>query len=263
MMTIFRTDYAVRHLFDDWSQVASRLRLAPVIAVFLDFDGTLTPLRARPEQVTLDREARQVLEDLARSTRFRMWVISGRRQADVSERVQVPGIRYLGLHGWEGRPGIGLDGETSRWLALLASCLKTGLADIPGIWIEDKQLALAIHSRGVTEEEDVRRAKWIVDEIVGPFAEQFRVASGKSVWEVLPRQFEDKGTAVRQQLASLPGSSIAVYVGDDQVDEPAFAALPDGITVRVGNGPNTLARYYLRDVAQVQDFLNKLRAEFA
>ena len=257
------TIHATRHLFEDWSNVASRLRLAPVIAVFLDFDGTLAPLRARPEQVTLDGDARRVLEDLARSTRFRMWVISGRRQADVSERVHVPGIRYLGLHGWEGRAAIGLDGETSRWLSLLASCLKTGLADIPGIWIEDKELALAIHNRGVMEEEDVRRAKWIVDEIVAPFGELFRVVSGKSIWEVLPLQLEDKGTAVRQQLAGLPGRAIAVYVGDDQVDEPAFAALPDGITVHVGNGANTQAQYYVRDVEQVQDFLNKLRAEFA
>jgi trehalose-phosphatase len=89
----------MRHLFEDWDAVAGRLQEAPVIALFLDFDGTLAPLRPRPDQVTLDGAARHVLTDLARSPRFLLWVISGRRRADVSARVSVPEIQYLGLHG--------------------------------------------------------------------------------------------------------------------------------------------------------------------
>src|SRR5690349_8152835 len=93
----------MRHLFHSWNRVARRLRSRRTIALFLDFDGTLTPLRLRPEDVSLDEATRGTLSRLARNPRFRVWVVSGRRRADIRARIGVPGIRYLGLHGWEGR----------------------------------------------------------------------------------------------------------------------------------------------------------------
>src|SRR3954469_4937270 len=94
----------MRHLFHSWNYVTRRLRSRKTIALFLDFDGTLTPIRPRPEDVWLDDATRGALTMLAQSPRFRVWVVSGRRRADIRSRIKVPGIRYLGLHGWEGRP---------------------------------------------------------------------------------------------------------------------------------------------------------------
>src|SRR5947209_14539277 len=51
---------------------------------------------------------------LAQSPRFRVWVVSGRRRADIRSRIKVPGIRYLGLHGWEGRPAPEIPEHTDR-----------------------------------------------------------------------------------------------------------------------------------------------------
>ena len=249
------------HLFSHWNHVSRRLRSVPRIALFLDFDGTLARLCPRPEQVFLDGGMRQALATLTRSSRFRVWVISGRRQADVRGRIRIPGIRYLGLHGWEGRGGA-LAEEARRGLTALRLRVEGALADVPGLWIEDKKYVFAVHYGGVVEPE-VTRARAILDDLLGPQSECFRMECGKNVWEVLPRELGDKGAAVKQQMALLSGRSIAVYLGDDQVDEPAFAALRAGVTVRVGSPGRSQARYRLSGVAEVRMFLQRLRAEFA
>ena len=73
----------MRHLFDSWNHVSRRLRTASTIALFLDFDGTLARIRAHPEDVLVDREMRRILFALSRNPRFRIWVISGRRRAEL------------------------------------------------------------------------------------------------------------------------------------------------------------------------------------
>ncbi|HYL36818.1 MAG TPA: trehalose-phosphatase [Bryobacteraceae bacterium] len=247
-------------VFNQWPQIISRLGSAPRIALFLDFDGTLARLQPRPEQVSLDDSVRRDLTAMARSPRFRIWVISGRRQSDIRARVQIPGITYLGLHGWEGSGGLVTE-ETRQSLRLALCRLQASLAELPGLWIEDKEYAFAVHYREAAA-RDVVRARTILEGIVLPRGNTFRIEQGKNVWEVLPRELGDKGAAVRQQLALLRGRYSLVYMGDDQVDEPAFAALRAGITVRVGRPVPSRARYRLGGVADVRRFLHQLRTEF-
>ncbi len=249
-------------LFVDWARIGRRLRAAPTIALFLDFDGTLARLEAKPEQVSLDGCVRQALAVLGRSDRFRVWIVSGRRQADIRARVGVPGIRYLGLHGWEGRAGASLAEESEDRLASVLDCLGRRLAAIPGIWIEDKAHALAIHYRAA-DAAGVSRARAILDDVIAPHALLLRLQPGKSVWEILPSELEDKGAAVGRELATLGRRVLPIYVGDDEGDEPAFAALARGITIRVGTEPESRARYRLTGVRQVRIFLRKLIAEIA
>jgi trehalose-phosphatase len=249
------------HLFSQWPHISNRLGSSERIALFLDFDGTLAPLQPRPDEVTLDGCMRHELDALARSPRFRVCVISGRRRSDVRARVGIAGIRYLGLHGWESRGGIAT-GQTGRALRAVHCRLNVSLADLPGLWIEDKEFALAVHYRGAAA-RDVARARTILEGIVLPEAGRFRIEHGKKVWEILPRELGDKGTAVKQQMAQLGGRHGVIYIGDDQVDEPAFAVLRGGITVRVGRPGPSRARYRLGNVAQVRAFLHKLRGEFA
>src|SRR5215831_17125052 len=80
---------ATRHLFDGWAQVSERVRSAEHLALFLDFDGTLAPFRTRPEQVRLSDGARRALQRLLRHPQLTVFVLSGRRRADVEDRVGV------------------------------------------------------------------------------------------------------------------------------------------------------------------------------
>jgi len=249
-------------LFDHWVQIASRLRAAPAIALFLDFDGTLARLRPRPEQALLHGSVRQVLSVLARCPRFRVWVISGRRLADVRSRMRVPRICYLGLHGWEGKGCGVLAADTGLALSKIRSLVSKAVSTVAGVWVEDKEHAFTVHYGGVPEPE-AQRARSLIDRIVRPYAENFRIESGHNVWEILPKELGDKGLAVRRQLASMTNPAVPIYIGDDRVDEAAFAALRDGITVRVGGHGRSRARYRLAGVAEVSVFLHKLKEEFA
>jgi trehalose-phosphatase len=151
--------------------------------------------------------------------------------------------------------------DAARWLESVSSDLSRAVAGIPGLWIEDKEFALAVHYRDAAS-PDVLRARALLDDVLTRFAGRFRIQQGKSVWEILPWELGDKGTAVRCELASIATRALAIYIGDDQVDEPAFSALPDGLTVRVGRGGQSYARYRLSGIPQVRAFLDKLRTEF-
>src|SRR5215831_8073581 len=85
------------------------------------------------------------------------------------------------------------------------------------------------------------------------------VLPGSQVWEVLPRQIPGKGAAIRQAVQRWRTPFLPIYIGDDTTDEPAFAVLDRGITVRVGcsNRP-TRARYWLANPAEVRGFIERL-----
>ncbi len=252
----------MRHLFHGWGQVADCFASSAAIALFLDFDGTLAPLQPRPENVWLDDATRRTLSRLARSPRFRVWIVSGRRRADVRARVRVRGIRYLGLHGWEGRAAAAISVEAREAIACVKSWLASLMLSVPGVWLEDKGLTLAIHYRSVAEEE-VRTARKIVQGVLGSFTDLLQLIRGKRVWELAPRELGDKGVAVASELSAMDTAALPVYIGDDRMDEPAFAALQGGITVHVGPACRTQARYRLSSVLQVHQFLEKLGREFA
>jgi trehalose 6-phosphate phosphatase len=250
------------HGLECWHRISERLRNASVIALFLDFDGTLAWLRPRPDEVSVDANVRFSLKSLARNPRFRVWIISGRRLADLRARVRVHGIRYLGLYGWESRSDMKLGDETHQALVTVRTQLQGQLADAENVWIEEKRYAWTLHYRGAPEPVAARAVRTLND-LVEPFSKLLRVESGKCVREVIPWELGDKGSAVARELAALPSGAAPVYLGDDQPDEPAFAALRGGITVIVGAGQSTHAQYRLSGVSQVRIFLSKLREEFA
>src|SRR5579863_5243841 len=90
-----------RHLFDHWEQVKRRVANANYLALFLDFDGTITPLRPKPSDVKLAPSSREVLRRLARHPMVTLCFVSGRRRAKLQKLVNVRGAIYVGLHGWE------------------------------------------------------------------------------------------------------------------------------------------------------------------
>jgi trehalose 6-phosphate phosphatase len=244
--------------------VAQRLRAAKTIALFLDFDGTLTGLRARPGDVSLNPATRRALLQLACRRRVKVWVISGRKLADVRERIRVPGIHYLGLHGAE-RDGHGLSGEAALTepsrssLRCALALLNQRLAGTPGLWVEDKGETFALHYRGATD-SSIREARAALESVLEPLVDRLRVIEGDRVLEVLPREFTGKGVAARREWLTLT-QAVPVYIGNDGTDEPAFAALASGITVRVGPACASRARFRLNNPAEVRTFLEKLAAE--
>jgi trehalose-phosphatase len=245
-----------RHVFAHWPDVASRLQAAPRIALFLDFDGTLTRLRRRAEDVWLAEPVRKLLERLNRCECASVHIVSGRRLADVRARVGVPSLIYLGVHGWE-REGRKLAEPSRRALDAAKREIASAMTAWPGVRMEDKTFSFAVHYRGARASV-ARQVRPVVEKAVAPRRRQLKILRGKKVFEVLPREMKGKGAAVREALSEMARGTLPVFVGDDVTDEAAFRALPRGLTVRVGSPLGTAARYYLRGPAEVRGFLEKV-----
>ena len=239
-----------------------RLKRAPTVALFLDFDGTLAPIRLRPEMVRLSSPARSLLGRLAGHPRVTVFLVSGRPLRDLRSRARISNAHYMGLHGWERDNGKQLTPAAAKDLLRVKKGFREGVADLPGVWIEDKGLSFAVHYRSATETV-ARRARRLLNQAFKPFGSTLRVLSGKKIREVLPREVEGKGAAVHRVLSEFPRDALAIYVGDDITDESAFAVLPRGITICVGTRRATRARYRVRDPEEVREFLQRLEDELA
>lgn len=245
-------------------EIEARLEGTEVI-VFLDYDGTLSPIVARPEDATLSSETRDTLIGLA--DQCTVAVVSGRGKSDVESRVGIDNLYYAGSHGFEisGPQGVQLEHpEAQELLPLLDEAekeLTKKLAPVDGAQVERKKYAIAVHYRNV-HEKDADTVAEIVDETAARY-EGLRKGTGKKVFELRPQIEWDKGTALLWLLSTLGlerPEVVPLYLGDDLTDEDAFRVLTlRGIGIVVGEGTrHSDAQYRLANTDEVREFLRTL-----
>jgi trehalose-phosphatase len=233
------------------------------LAVFLDYDGTLTPIVSRPEQAVLMDSTQAILRALA--AKIPVAILSGRELKDVRKRVAIDGIVYAGSHGFDIAGPRGLRRQEAReFLPALDAAekeLREKLAEIAGALIERKCFSIAAHYRNVNE-SDFPKLERDVSE-VGTRHRKLRRIDGKKVYELLPNIDWDKGKAVLWLLEKLGlerPNAHPIYIGDDRTDEDAFRALEQrGVGILVSEQPRpTAASYSLRNPTEVERFLHEL-----
>lgn len=247
-----------------------RITAARRVLWFIDFDGTLVPIRRRPDLAALDEEGRDILARLAAEEKMTVAVISGRPLAFVRQQVNMSKITCAGNHGLE-MHGPALKFRHGGAAAARPSLLRImkkwqGIVpDFSGSLVEDKGMTVTFHYRQVAsgrQEEARRRALAAAEPQAG--AGRIRMAGGKKLVEARPPVTWGKGEALRHLLRSWDyreGRDLAVALGDDETDRGMFAAVRDGgLAVFVGSGgapPEANAR--LAGPAAVRLFLQRAR----
>jgi alpha,alpha-trehalase len=254
--------HARPNALSEWPALAARLTARP-LAVFLDYDGTLTPIVSRPELALLSEGMRQTLRRL--SAVWPVQILFGRGLEDVRNMVGLDSLGYAGSHGFdiEGPRGSSLRCEIEPGLASevqrATEALRGRTAGIPGALVEDKRFSVAVHYRLVAEAQ-VPELERIVDEVL-PCHPRLKKAHGKKVFELRPAIDWDKGKALRWlQEASGLQAALPIYIGDDTTDEDAFAAIAgQGLGILVTELPRpTAASHSLQNTEEVREFLDRL-----
>jgi trehalose 6-phosphate phosphatase len=232
-------------------------------AVFLDYDGTLTPIVSHPENAWLSDSMRQALRELA--ARVPVAILSGRDLDDVRRRVNIDRIVYAGSHGFDIAGPRGLRRQVATEvlpkLDHAEEELHEALDGIPGALAERKRFSIAAHYRNVNE-NDAPKVERAVGEVAARHRELRRI-DGKKVYELLPAIDWDKGKAVLWLLETLGlerGNVWPIYIGDDRTDEDAFRALEKrGVAILVSEHPQvTAANYWLNNPEEVERFLKRI-----
>jgi len=234
-------------------------------AVFLDYDGTLTPIVDRPEDAVIPPDMKEAVRSLARVVTVA--VVSGRDREDVQNLVGLDEIYYAGSHGFDiaGPQGAHIENDMgSDFLPALDEAeaeLRGSTNSISGVLLERKRFSIAVHYRLVSGEDAAR----VEEEVkrVAALHPELRRGYGKMVYELQPRIDWHKGKAVNWLLKALAldlTRYLPIYVGDDITDEDAFRTLRDkgiGVVVRDAKRP-TGAQFALEDVQDVRTFLGIL-----
>jgi trehalose 6-phosphate phosphatase len=200
------------------------------VALCLDFDGTLSPIVEDPQAARPLHGIIELLEPLA--ARFAaVALISGRPAAYLAEHAAAPGVRYLGLYGLQeihdGQVQVDPRLEAARPAVLAAHQDLRDSAAVrdSGAWLEDKEYAVAVHTRRVADP----------DQWAGPIDAGARevadwhgleVVPGKLVWELRPAVRSDKGDAVRRVVAE-SGAREVVVVGTTSATWPPSPPRPN------------------------------------
>ena len=234
-------------------------------ALFLDYDGTLTPIVETPDRALLSPEVRRLLEELA--ARVPVAVVSGRDLRDVRKLVGIDTLVYSGSHGYEIEGPGDLQAEHEGARAYLPAHdgaereLRGELGGVRGCLIERKRFSIAVHYRLVAD-ADVAAVQAAVNAAADRYP-SLRKTYGKKVFELQPALAWNKGEAVRFLLRALRldrEDVVPLFIGDDVTDEDAFRALRERgipIVVREQAAP-TAARYALRDPGEVSKFLQMI-----
>ncbi|WP_017731152.1 trehalose-phosphatase [Nafulsella turpanensis] len=234
--------------------------------LFLDYDGTLSPIVKNPEEALLSQKTKTCLQELAEIVPIA--VVSGRDRADVKNKVGLENLIYAGSHGFDitGPNGLNMqyEGGEKAIPALDAAekSLKEKLGNIEGAWVERKKYAIAVHYRNVAEEKE-ETVKKAVEEVINR-QEKLKKGGGKKILELKPNIDWHKGRATLWLLDALElndGKHTPLFIGDDVTDEDALEAIAGrGIGILVGtHGQTTAASYRLKDTEEVAEFLGKLQ----
>lgn len=244
--------------------IIEKIKRAGRIIFFLDYDGTLTPIRKKPSLAGIKKSTIATLKKLAKNPHFKVFIISGRSLKDVKNLIGIKSIFYIGNHGIE------LSGPNLSYVNRRAKSSKPYIQETyrilkkrlksKGVIVENKNYTLSIHYRLLSPLK-VRSLLRIFNDAVRDIKKdkKIMVTEGKKVLEVRPAAIWNKGKIVKWVLTKSK-KSLPICIGDDITDEDAFRAIgKTGITILVSEKKRgTRAQYRLTSPEEVIKFLKRV-----
>jgi trehalose 6-phosphate phosphatase len=222
------------------------------VLIAFDFDGTLAPIAPTPSAARMRPATRRLLARIARS--YPCVVISGRPLDELTHLLRgVPVWHVIGDHGFEGANGAGA--RAGAHVRTWADQLRQRLASYRGLVIEQKKNSVTVHYR------QVRDKRTVIDAIAEAVRDLqgARPVGGAAAVNLLPYGGPHKGVALQQARRAF-ACDTAIYVGDDDTDEDAFASAGADrlLAIRVGATRPSAAKYRLRTQRDIDALLRRL-----
>ncbi|KAF3794065.1 putative trehalose-phosphate phosphatase 6 [Nymphaea thermarum] len=249
------------------------------IVIFLDYDGTLSPIVDDPDRAFMSDAMRAAVRDAARY--FPTAIVSGRCLDKVYSFVRLAELYYAGSHGMDikgplksprclrmnGSMTLGkmsnqpvLFQPASEFLPMIDEVYESLVEKtkcIPGAKVENNKFCASVHFRCVDEKSWSTLAEEVRSVLKG--YPKLSLTQGRKVLEIRPTIKWDKGKALEFLLESLGLANcsdvLPVYIGDDRTDEDAFKVLKErgqGFGILVSKLPKkTNASYSLQEPSEV------------
>ncbi len=225
--------------------------------LFLDFDGTLAPIRRDPKKAHMSERTRQIVRTC--STLCSVYIVSGRKLSDLRSRTRIPNVTYAGNHGMEWT--LGNTVHRAKLSPAARSDVREALRSLAplsrlrGVIVEDKGISISFHYRAVARMRRDRIERAAQEKLARIAARgRIEVLHQKKLLDVRPRAAH-KGDFVRDVLARSGRNAFGIYIGDDATDEDAFTMLTSSMTIRVGRAQKSAAKFSLPSIGSVNRFL--------
>jgi trehalose 6-phosphate phosphatase len=222
------------------SDLVEMLRNRPdQFALFLDFDGTLVDLATTPEAVIVPSMLPDHLDQLSRSLRGAMAIVTGREIVEIDRFLNRADFVVAGSHGATTRIDPHAEPIMAQGALMLDKQLRDALTQSAirlGCLAEDKEYSVALHYRKAPE--SAVQLKMEIDALLSslPVSARPSVMTGKMVYEVKFDTY-NKGTALDCLMKRAPfAGRRPVFIGDDTTDVYGFeqASALGGVGFSVG-----------------------------
>lgn len=229
-------------------------------ALFFDIDGTLIDLADTPDSIIVPADLPRHLAALSRHLKGALALVTGRALTYADHLFAPHSLLIAGLHGTELRlpDGTFTRPEPTHAFQALKHELTALEKHLPGVLVEDKGAAVAVHIRHVPEAaNEIEKTMQAAVVKAGP---GYVLQRGKMVFEIRPDS-ADKGRALNAYMAMPPfAGRVPVAWGDDVTDESLFAAANrlGGVSIRVGAPAPTEAIHRMNSPHVVRDMLATL-----
>jgi trehalose 6-phosphate synthase/phosphatase len=231
---------------------------------FIDYDGTLVPLKKYPADALPDKQVYDLLLEISSDPDNHIAIMSGREAVTLEKWFGDLPLTLVAEHGaslkmknelWQQLVNI-----SSDWKDQVRRIMQIFVIRCVGSFVEEKTNTLAWHYRNTQVDLGFARSRELINNLSQLIQNTpLYVIDGNKVVEVRMSGF-DKGTITKAILRRSRPDFI-LSIGDDTTDEDMFKVLTGDktYTIKVGSR-GTAAKYTLYSQQQVLPLLNRIRA---